>query len=198
VADALSRVPSDTSYDIAALSVIKPLWLQDIQSSYTDTLSLKLLSALSVSSPQGLYTLHDGLIRYKGRLWIGPHIPLQTKILSALHSSAIGGHSGFEVTYKRVKQLFAWTKMKQFVKDFVSQCTTCQQAKSERVAYPGLLAPLPIPEGAWQTVTMDFIEGLPRSATFNCILVVVDKFLNMHILFLYLILSLHFKWHLHI
>jgi hypothetical protein len=127
VADALSRVPSDTSYDIAALSVIKPLWLQDIQSSYTDTLSLKLLSALSVSSPQGLYTLHDGLIRYKGRLWIGTHIPLQTKILSALHSSAIGGHSGFEVTYKRVKQLFAWTKMKQFIKDFVFQCIVNRQ-----------------------------------------------------------------------
>jgi hypothetical protein len=44
------------------------------------------------------------------------------------------------------------------------------------VAYPGLLAPLPIPAGALQTVSLDFIEGLPRSASYNCILVVVDKF----------------------
>ena len=44
------------------------------------------------------------------------------------------------------------------------------------MAYPGLLAPLLIPEGAWQTVSMAFIEGLPKPASYNCILVVVDKF----------------------
>lgn len=93
-----------------------------------------------------------------------------------MHSIAIGGHSGSEVTYRRVKHIFAWTKMKQFVKTFVSQCTTCQQAKADRVAYPGLLSPLPNPEGAWQIVTMDFIEGLPKCANYNCILVLVDKF----------------------
>jgi hypothetical protein len=176
VADALSRVPTDDKYEIAAISTVKPLWLQEIQSSYTDPSSLKLLSELSITSSQGHYQLTDGLLRYKGRIWIGPNEQLKTKILHALHSSAIGGHSGFEVTYKRIKHLFAWSGMKQFVKTFVSQCTTCQQAKVERVAYPGLLAPLPIPKGAWQVITMDFIEGLPRSASFNCILVVVDKY----------------------
>lgn len=44
-----------------------------------------------------------------------------------------------------------------------------QQAKHERVAYP-------IADGAWQMVTLDFIEGLPKSSNHNCILVVVDKF----------------------
>lgn len=33
-----------------------------------------------------------------------------------------------------------------------------------------------MPEGAWQTVSMDFIEGLPLSGGKNCIMVVVDKF----------------------
>jgi hypothetical protein len=75
-----------------------------------------------------------------------------------------------------VKQLFASFKLKQSVKDYVAQCSICQQAKTEKVAYPGLLAPLPILENAWHTVTLDFIEGLPKSAGYNCILVVVDKF----------------------
>jgi hypothetical protein len=44
------------------------------------------------------------------------------------------------------------------------------------VKYPGLLSPLPVPSGAWQTVSLDFIEGLPRSGSANCILVIMDKF----------------------
>jgi hypothetical protein len=35
---------------------------------------------------------------------------------------------------------------------------------------------LPIPEGAWQVVSLDFIEGLPKLGNANCILVIVDKF----------------------
>jgi hypothetical protein len=177
VADALSRVSSAPSYDISAISVVRPLWLQEIQESYnTDPQTVKLLAELSITSAVGLYTLQDGLIRYKQRIWVGSNLALQHKILTSLHASAIGGHSGFEVTYKRVKQLFAWFKLKQSVQNFVAQCSVCQQAKNERVAYPGLLAPLPIPNSAWHTVTLDFIEGLPKSAGFNCILVVVDKF----------------------
>jgi hypothetical protein len=33
-----------------------------------------------------------------------------------------------------------------------------------------------VPKGAWQVISMDFIEGLARSGSANCILVVVDKF----------------------
>lgn len=101
---------------------------------------------------------------------------VQQQILHALHAGAVDGHSGFEVTYHRVKRLFAWPHLKQSVKEYVAQCTICQQAKIERVASSGLLSPLPIPEGSWQVIAMDFVEGLPRSNSFNCILVVVDRF----------------------
>lgn len=175
-ADALSRV-NHSSSELAAISSPQPLWLQDIQNAYTeDEGSTKLLAELSISSPVGRYTLRQGLIYYKDRIWIGHSKSLQDKILLALHSSAIGGHSGYEATYMRTKKLFAWPKMKQAIRDFVAQCSVCQQAKTERVHYPGLLVPLPVPEGAWQMVTLDFIEGLPRSNHSNCILVVVDKF----------------------
>lgn len=45
-----------------------------------------------------------------------------------------------------------------------------------RVSTSQTRTPLPVPVRAWQMVSMDFIEGLPQSGRYNCILVVVDKF----------------------
>jgi len=47
--------------------------------------------------------------------------------------------------------------------EFVKECPVCQKNKSENVPYPGLLQPLPILEMAWSHISMDFIEGLPKS-----------------------------------
>lgn len=66
--------------------------------------------------------------------------------------------------------------MKKQIHTAVKTCGICMQAKPDRSKYPGLLQPLPVPDGAWQIITMDFIEGLPKSGQFNYILVVVDKF----------------------
>lgn len=62
------------------------------------------------------------------------------------------------------------------VKQYVSTCLTCQQAKPDRARLPGLLQPLEVPSAAWQLISMDFVEGLPRSKHGNCILVVIDSF----------------------
>jgi hypothetical protein len=66
--------------------------------------------------------------------------------------------------------------MRQAVQKFVAKCQVCLQAKSERSRYPGKLQPLPVPTEAWQTISMDFIESLPKSANASCILVIIDKF----------------------
>jgi hypothetical protein len=54
--------------------------------------------------------------------------------------------------------------------------TVCQRNKHENVASPGLLQPLPILYAPFIHISMDFVEGLPKSEGKDVILVVVDRF----------------------
>lgn len=100
---------------------------------------------------------------------------LGKKILQSLHKSPLRGHSGVQNTYLRVKQLFHWPKLKIDAREFVLSCDTCKKCKYENVTYPRLLQPLPIPNQAWTSVSMDFIEA-PKSKGKDSVLVVVDRF----------------------
>ncbi|WVZ89869.1 hypothetical protein U9M48_036220 [Paspalum notatum var. saurae] len=174
-ADALSRCPQSAS--VVAVSECTPAWLERVVAGYEDdTVSKQLLTELSISSPNGRgFSLLNGIIRFKGRVWLGTNSLAHQHVMQALHSSGLGGHSGFHVTYHRIKGLFAWPKMNDDIRQFVQSCSVCQQAKGEHVRTPGLLEPLPVPYQPWATVSLDFVEGLPQSGRFNAILVVVDK-----------------------
>lgn len=175
-ADALSR-RSVVGQQVLAISESQPIWLQQVAASYsTDHFTQNIIQKMVLdSSAYPKFQLKEGILRKQGRIWVGSDPVLQAKIVQSLHDSALGGHSGFPVTHRRIAQLFAWKGMKLFVKNWVKSCSTCQQAKPERVMYPGLLKPLPTPDGVWDIVSMDFIEGLPLSGKFNCILVVIDS-----------------------
>lgn len=156
---------------------LKPVWLEEVVAGYLkDETAQKLMTSFSLGEQISNFSLKDGLLRYKNRVWLGNNEELQHKVLTTLHTSAMGGHSGFPVTYKRVQAIFAWPRMKAQVKSFVANCTICQQAKPNRMKYPRLLQPLPIAENCEQTISMDFIEGLPKAGQYSCILVVVDTF----------------------
>jgi hypothetical protein len=93
-ADALSRVGHLMS--IQACSEIQPAWMQEVVNSYvTDPDAQRRLVGLAIASPnEHGYELKQGLICFRGRIWLGANSALQTKLIAALHSSAVGGHSG--------------------------------------------------------------------------------------------------------
>lgn len=147
---------------VGAISTCAPSWQDNLVAGYYENEDdKKLLTALSVpgSHPVG-FSLLDGLIKYKSHIWIGHNKLAQQHVLQALHASGIGGHSGIQSTYQRVKSLFAWPKMKQAITVYVQSCQVCQQAMSEDVKLPGLLQPLSVPTRAWEVVSLDFIEGI--------------------------------------
>ena len=107
---------------------------------------------------------------------MGDNGNLKNQLLDSFHKSALGGHSGERATYQRLKLIFYWPKMHQNVNEYVKACPICKKNKVEHTPYPGLLAPLPVPEMAWTHISMDFVEGLPKSNSKDVILVVVDRF----------------------
>jgi len=174
-ADALSRVAHLMA--VQAVSTLQPQWVQEVCNTYaTDAKSQQLLAQLAVTSPdENGFSLKNGVIKKHNLIWVGPNFAMQTKLIAAFHSSALGGHSGVNATYHRLKKLFIWPGMKSDVDSFVKQCQICQQSKHSHTHPSGLLQPLPIPAGVWQDLSMDFIEGLPKSEGYSVILVVVDR-----------------------
>jgi hypothetical protein len=71
VTDDISRVA--IHYHLDAISVDIPVWLQEVLNSYKkDSDASTLLQELTISSPNSLgYSLTDGIIRHKERIWIG-------------------------------------------------------------------------------------------------------------------------------
>ena len=92
-----------------------------------------------------------------------------------LHTSPLGGHSGFLKTYHRVKKEFFWDGLKSDIQKFVAECLVYQNNKVETIKTLGLLQPLAIPSQRWEEVSMDFITGLPKSEGKSVIMVVVDR-----------------------
>lgn len=66
--------------------------------------------------------------------------------------------------------------MKGYVCQSIREREVCQRNKSETVAPPELLSPLPLPENVWEEISMDFVDSLPPSQGKTVIMVVVDHF----------------------
>jgi hypothetical protein len=121
------------------------------------------------------FAILDGLLFFKGKLFIPPNSPLKQALLEEFHSSTIGGHSGIHRTFGRLQENVYWHGMRSDVTEFVKSCATCQQVKPSNHSPYGLLHPLPVPERVWEDISLDFIVGLPSFQTHTVILVVVDR-----------------------
>ncbi|MCI48720.1 retrotransposon protein, partial [Trifolium medium] len=78
--------------------------------------------------------------------------------------------------YQDLKKLFWWPDMKREISEFVYACLVCQKSKIEHQKPSGLLQPLFVPEWKWDSIAMDFVGGLHRTAKGNeMIWVIIDR-----------------------
>ncbi len=120
------------------------------------------------------FHLRNGLLWYKQNRFYVPEGRMRDVLLKECHDSPLRSHGGAKRTTTFLKKSYYWPNLKDDVKESVRTCLTCQQNRTFNKKQAGLLQPLPIPEGLWESVSMDFMVNLPPSRGFDAIMVVVD------------------------
>lgn len=114
-------------------------------------------------------------MRRKGKLVIGNSEELKKKLLELYHDSAMGGHYGVTATGRRLAAIVYWKGLWKTIREYVRQCETCQKHKYETIAPLGTLHPLPVPQGIFIDISIDFIKRVPRSQGKTVIMMIVDR-----------------------
>ncbi|XP_074314366.1 uncharacterized protein LOC141649579 [Silene latifolia] len=114
------------------------------------------------TEPYSKFSIHsDGSLRFGQRWCVPANEELKKKILTEAYATPYSVHPGGDKLYKDLKKTFWWPNMKKEVAEFVSRCLICQRVKGEHKRPQGKVQPLDVPEWKWESISMDFIVGLP-------------------------------------
>jgi hypothetical protein len=125
------------------------------------------------------FHLRNGLLWYKQNRFYDLEGRLRNVFLNECHDGPLASHGGAKCTTTLLKKFYYWLNLKDDVEEYMKICSICQQNRTLNKKQVGLLQPLPIPEGLWESVSMDFMVSLPPSRGFDAIMVVVDRFSKM-------------------
>lgn len=125
------------------------------------------------------YAYEDNVLYRLGKIYVPNDDEIKREILQLYHDSRITGHMGQAKMLELVSRGYYWPSMKAYVNRYVDGCDRCQRTKNRHSQTHGLLKPLPVPEGPWQSISYNFITNLPKSKGFDAIFVVIDRLTKM-------------------
>ena len=116
---------------------------------------------------------------FKGAQLCIPKCSMRENIIREKHYDFLGGHFGIDKITNMVKRSYFWPKMNNEVKKFIECYTIFQQAKGMTINQ-GLDQPLPIPSWPWESISMDFVMGLPKTKQCcDSVFFIVERFSKM-------------------
>ena len=87
---------------------------------------------------------------------------MRDNLIQEKNSGGLLGHFGQDKTFGLVSNFYFWLKMQHDVKKFVERCRICQHAKG-RSQNTRLYQPFPFPARPWDSISMEFVLGFPRT-----------------------------------
>jgi hypothetical protein len=121
----------------------------------------------------------NGLLTYEGLIWIPQDDELHLQIRHDHHDALVASHPGRAQTLELISRKYYWPHQRQYVPRYVDNCDTCKRIKPIRHAPFGLLKPLQLPTRPWDSISMEFITGLPEVEGSNALWVIVDRLTKM-------------------
>lgn len=116
-----------------------------------------------------VYRIVDGKIK-----WVVPRA-VRWQVLRMNHDDV--GHFGYEKTLSRIRETFWFSKMRRFIKKYVSACLECAHHKAPGGRKEGMLHPIPKADIPFQTLHADHLGPFVRSRRGNTyILAIIDSF----------------------
>jgi len=109
------------------------------------------------------YSWPQGVLHRKGRVVVGAVASVKQLIPQLFHDCPTGGHSGIQVTKKKIVSVLYWKGLNRDVRNYIRACVVCQRNKLDLSTPARLLQPLSISNAIWEDISMDFVEGLPKS-----------------------------------
>jgi hypothetical protein len=124
------------------------------------------------------YAIRNGWL-YKFNQLCVPQSEDRLLLIKESHASACGGHFGTTKTILNLTRHFFWPTLSRQVEIFIRSCALYSQTKPSNRKH-GLYQPLPIPARPWESISMDYINGLPTTLRkHDAIWVVVCRFSKM-------------------
>ncbi len=104
---------------------------------------------------------------------------MRENIIREKHSGVLAGHFGMDKTLEQLSHFCFWPKIRRDVQRFVAKRKVFQLTKGHN-QNTGLYTPLPVPSKPWDSVSLDFVLGLPKTQRgYDSVMVVVDIFSEM-------------------
>jgi hypothetical protein len=123
------------------------------------------------------FHFHDALLCHLGHLCVPSSE--HAKMIWEAHYSQVVGNFRVEKIVAVLQKYFYWPNLRQDVRKYIRSRTACAIAKLT-IKKQDLYTLLPTPSRPWESISMDYMSGLPCTKHGNdCVFMVIDRFSKM-------------------